>query len=658
MAQIFGMHSGKVVLPLWFRVVRGVQVVLAIIILGLCGYGISVDGAQVLRPALILALITAILTLLPIVPLTFPLAGSRGVFHPVGSLALDSIATILWLASLTALASYERIYSGIRHYGDGTYFGYYYSVSSVSRAWKCGVAAAVFAAFELLLFLATLLFFAYSFHHHVAGTQPSSVFRTSGFGTASVTKDEEHAMTNTAPTSPSTTHAVPHATNPPYPTGNAYEVPPPPLHVPTGPARDSAVSPLHTGHQAPPLPQPSTVQALQHQQPEQNPIRFDPQPQSQPPPTVTSPKPKGRYVYQPVYVAPEQLERHDSKVNIQALPSGPQTCSCHADAAVLDRSAEVAVVESTSNMATPTMNTPSLAIHPPLPLTPDETTSNGGDHFPSGVGDDVVSPLGQAPKPQMLQQPRPSAVPHQHQYHQQQQQQRPPVMPHHARSLTLSPHSLPPPMRSPHHPRSLSITHPLAPNPPSRSASPNSPSPSLSRPGMPLRSLSALSTPTTRPKSPSSSMAPYAPLEHPLSPKPPVARAHSSNSHIMNGNTDNSFQQQQQQQQQRLAFPQQQQQRPTTSASSVATLSRFHSASAGDGGCCEDERDRLTGLPRAPPGVDFEASGAFAFGGGGGGGGGKKGPSQEDRERERERGRWEGEVEGVPRGVEWMVCRT
>ncbi|KAK7542774.1 uncharacterized protein J3D65DRAFT_228252 [Phyllosticta citribraziliensis] len=509
-----------------------------------------------------------------------------------------------------------------------------------------------------LLFLATLLFFAYSFHHHVAGTQPSSVFRTSGFGTASVTKDEEHAMTNTAPTSPSTTHAVPHATNPPYPTGNAYEVPPPPLHVPTGPARDSAVSPLHTGHQAPPLPQPSTVQALQHQQPEQNPIRFDPQPQSQPPPTVTSPKPKGRYVYQPVYVAPEQLERHDSKVNIQALPSGPQTCSCHADAAVLDRSAEVAVVESTSNMATPTMNTPSLAIHPPLPLTPDETTSNGGDHFPSGVGDDVVSPLGQAPKPQMLQQPRPSAVPHQHQYHQQQQQQRPPVMPHHARSLTLSPHSLPPPMRSPHHPRSLSITHPLAPNPPSRSASPNSPSPSLSRPGMPLRSLSALSTPTTRPKSPSSSMAPYAPLEHPLSPKPPVARAHSSNSHIMNGNTDNSFQQQQQQQQQRLAFPQQQQQRPTTSASSVATLSRFHSASAGDGGCCEDERDRLTGLPRAPPGVDFEASGAFAFGGGGGGGGGKKGPSQEDRERERERGRWEGEVEGVPRGVEWMVCRT
>ncbi|KAK7527769.1 uncharacterized protein IWZ02DRAFT_135311 [Phyllosticta citriasiana] len=439
MARIFGMHSGKVVLPLWFRVVRGVQVVLAIIILGLCGYGISVDGAEVLRPALILALITAILTLLPIVPLTFPLAGSSGVFHPVGSLALDSIAMILWLASLTALASYERIYSGIRHYGDGTYWGYYYNASSVSKAWKCGVAAAVFAAFELLLFLATLLFFAYSFHHHVAGTQPSSIFRSSGFGTASVTKDEEHAMTNTAPTSPSTTHAVPHTTNPPYPTGNAYEVSPPPLNVPTGPARDSAVSPLHTGHQSPPPlpPQIPAVQTLQQQQPEQNPIMFDSQPQPQPQPTIKSPKPKGRYVYQPVYVAPEQHERRDSKVNIQALPSGPQPCSCHADAAALDGIANVAV-ESTSNMtaptATPALNTPSLAIHPPYPLTPEETTSNGSDHFPTAPDGDVVSPLPQAQTPQIQQQQRrPSVVPQQqqnyYQQHQQQQEQRPPGVP-------------------------------------------------------------------------------------------------------------------------------------------------------------------------------------------------------------------------------------
>ncbi|KAK8218283.1 hypothetical protein IWZ01DRAFT_492522 [Phyllosticta capitalensis] len=576
---------------------------------------------------------------------------------------------ILWLASLTALASYTRIYSGIRHYGDGEYFGYYYNASSVATAWRCGVAAAVFAAFELL-FLATLLFFAYSYHHHVAGTQPSGpLFRTSGFGTASVTKDEEHAMTDTAPTSPSTPHAVPHhgmaatangepsaaATNPPYPTGNAYEVPPPPL--PTGPARDSAVSPLHTGHHAPP-PQIPPVQTLG----QQDSIRFDQQPQPQPEPATRAPKPKGRYVYQPVYVPPEQLSRRDSKTNIQALPDQPLPCSCNVAGPVMEEGPNVRV-ESTSNVTTPTatpfVGTPSLAVHPPLPLTPDETTSNGGDHYPSGFSSDTMSPRTQAPAPQQHCR-RPSLVPLHAQQQQEppsilyqeppkQQQRQPPMpmphMPNHARSLTLSPHSLSP--KAPHHPRSLSITHPLAPQPPSRSASPNnntssqslSLSPYPSRPGMPYRSLSALSSPTpsARPKSPTPNqsstniLTPYAPLEHPFSPKPP---GHMSLSP-------------------RIALVQ----RRTTSASSVATLARFQSV---------DERDEATGLPRAPPGVDFEASGALAWGANRGTKKGMKKEEEEEGKREEERrsgewsGEWSGEieVEGVPRGVEWMVCRS
>jgi hypothetical protein len=113
-------------------------------------------------------------------------------------------------------------------------------------AWRNGVAATVFAAFEFLLFLVTTLTFIYYYHHHIAGTTAPGLSPRSGGGHRNGEGFAETGTVGAAGTgvgagshTPATRNNNNHEMNS-MPTHNAghpgnpnYAVPPPPP-VPTG----------------------------------------------------------------------------------------------------------------------------------------------------------------------------------------------------------------------------------------------------------------------------------------------------------------------------------------------------------------------------------------------------------------------------------------
>ncbi|EON66650.1 hypothetical protein W97_05896 [Coniosporium apollinis CBS 100218] len=228
---LLGLKGGCVRLPRWVLFLRALQLLFAVIIIGLVSYSLSIhdgsyvkppsstntpsappphhppsffptvfnssskqtyaelekrvtDGTQI-RPALIPTLIIAILTIIPILSLTTVLAPSLRGFHDArAALLADGTATLFWLASFTALACYERIYYNAYDIGDyyrrkrnlvyDKYSGYarYEDVHymKAKRVWKTGAAAAWFGGIEFLLFSITTLVFVYCYHHYLAGT--------------------------------------------------------------------------------------------------------------------------------------------------------------------------------------------------------------------------------------------------------------------------------------------------------------------------------------------------------------------------------------------------------------------------------------------------------------------------------------------------------
>ncbi|KAJ9645254.1 hypothetical protein H2201_005600 [Coniosporium apollinis] len=228
-----GLKGGCVRVPRWILFLRALQLLFAviIIIIGLVSYSLSIhdgghvtlpssayipsalppylspsflptifnstskqtyaelekrltDGTQI-RPALMPTLIIAILTIIPILPLTTVLAPSHRGFHDArAALLADGTATLFRLASFTALACYERIYYNAYDIGDycrrkrdlvyDKYSDYarYEDIryGKARRVWKTGAAVAWFGGIEFLLFLITTLVFVYYHHHHLDGT--------------------------------------------------------------------------------------------------------------------------------------------------------------------------------------------------------------------------------------------------------------------------------------------------------------------------------------------------------------------------------------------------------------------------------------------------------------------------------------------------------
>ena len=98
---------------------------------------------------MISTIIIAVLTLIPILPLTTPLhIFQRRLYDPRIALVLDLVAALFWLASFAALASYLDIFHeygrNLRVANDA------FKVCRKCRgAWRSAVAAAVFAVIEL-----------------------------------------------------------------------------------------------------------------------------------------------------------------------------------------------------------------------------------------------------------------------------------------------------------------------------------------------------------------------------------------------------------------------------------------------------------------------------------------------------------------------------
>jgi hypothetical protein len=161
------------------KAMRFVQLLLAILILGLVAYAINVyqatfvsgclkgqhmdystDKTLQLQSAYIPALIAAILTILATIPLAF-LSRLPGLSsHPLSAGSVDLFFVLFWLAIMAELAAYSDVAAprSLSYYtggfdqqtdGSAAYAAYNGTISKLKTAWACGAAAAAFAGLEL-----------------------------------------------------------------------------------------------------------------------------------------------------------------------------------------------------------------------------------------------------------------------------------------------------------------------------------------------------------------------------------------------------------------------------------------------------------------------------------------------------------------------------
>jgi hypothetical protein len=161
------------------RVMRLVQLLLAILILGLVAYAVNVYQATFvsqcferqrmdcstnkisqLQSAYIPALIAAILTILATILLAF-LSHLPGLSsHRLSAGSVDLFFALFWLAIMAELAAYSDVAAprSLSYYtggfdqqtdGNAAYAAYNGTISKLKTAWACGAAAAAFAGLEL-----------------------------------------------------------------------------------------------------------------------------------------------------------------------------------------------------------------------------------------------------------------------------------------------------------------------------------------------------------------------------------------------------------------------------------------------------------------------------------------------------------------------------
>ncbi|KAG9833379.1 hypothetical protein KCU98_g5990, partial [Aureobasidium melanogenum] len=150
------------------KAMRLVQLLLAILILGLVGYAVNVFSSTFLQSAYIPALVAAILTVLTTIPLAF-LPRLPGLFaHPLSAGLVDLFFTLFWLAIMAELAAYSDVAAprdytyytgglGQQTDGNAAYAIYSGAINRLKTAWACGAAAAAFAGLEFVLFLVSAL---------------------------------------------------------------------------------------------------------------------------------------------------------------------------------------------------------------------------------------------------------------------------------------------------------------------------------------------------------------------------------------------------------------------------------------------------------------------------------------------------------------------
>lgn len=152
--------------PFWVGVVRIVQCVLALLLLILAAYALSVLGGWD-GPAL--TIFTCIWTWITNGYILFTAWRAPNVYNCWAHLALEVLAVIFWLCSWAVCAADAAAWAGFDYYWG------YYGKGSGSAAVGCVKALAGLGALQWLLFIATLVFFGLALHRMRLDGNPNGV---------------------------------------------------------------------------------------------------------------------------------------------------------------------------------------------------------------------------------------------------------------------------------------------------------------------------------------------------------------------------------------------------------------------------------------------------------------------------------------------------
>ncbi|KAI0014885.1 hypothetical protein F4780DRAFT_766481 [Xylariomycetidae sp. FL0641] len=156
--------AGREHIPLYpkgFVAIRIIQLVIAVICLGLCGYGVAVipfDGVA-------LMLFTAIATMLTSIYILIATFGPPKAYNYWAILALDIFLLIFWLISFVIVA----LNSAYVFYETASYLDYYYYDDAAESGATLGsvlAAAAALGGIDFILYIVALAIHSVKLHHH------------------------------------------------------------------------------------------------------------------------------------------------------------------------------------------------------------------------------------------------------------------------------------------------------------------------------------------------------------------------------------------------------------------------------------------------------------------------------------------------------------
>jgi len=146
--------------PLWLLIIRGLQLLLAIIILGLC----AASGASyVVAAGAGIGIFSFIWTLIFICYIEITIFWAPTAYNKYVHLVLECLSVVFWLSTFAAVAVLATGYS----YGYG-YYGYGYKRAAIEARYVdvagCYKGAAALGAIEWALFVGTLITFGIYLH--------------------------------------------------------------------------------------------------------------------------------------------------------------------------------------------------------------------------------------------------------------------------------------------------------------------------------------------------------------------------------------------------------------------------------------------------------------------------------------------------------------
>ncbi|KAI9844066.1 MAG: hypothetical protein M1838_002322 [Thelocarpon superellum] len=163
--------SGQVGGPRWLLGLRGVQILLAVIIMGLTGYSANYILLPALEAAYGLILFTAASTIIINIWLFVSILAVPVAYNMWANLATEIFLVIFWLISFATLAAYTSDLN-LGELNDDFGFQNY-------PPWDTGAAAAGLGGLEFILFIVTLVISSLELHRlRISGTTGAPVQET------------------------------------------------------------------------------------------------------------------------------------------------------------------------------------------------------------------------------------------------------------------------------------------------------------------------------------------------------------------------------------------------------------------------------------------------------------------------------------------------